>query len=88
VIVERFRRLNPMEMPGVLVASHGPFTWGESVTVAVENSLLLEKIAKIALGTSYLSPRSIRFPGYLLEKHFRRKHGPGAYYGQKKGEKK
>jgi L-ribulose-5-phosphate 4-epimerase len=87
VIVERFRRLNPLEMPGVLVASHGPFTWGETAAQAVENSLLLEKIAKIALGTMNLSPRSVRFPAYLLEKHFSRKHGPGAYYGQKKGEK-
>lgn len=88
VIVERFRRLNPLEMPGVLVASHGPFTWGETAGQAVENSLLLERIAKIALGTAYLSPRSVRFPVYLLEKHFRRKHGPDAYYGQKKGGKK
>jgi L-ribulose-5-phosphate 4-epimerase len=88
VIVERFRRLNPLEVPGVLVASHGPFTWGETAFLAVENSLLLEKIAKIALGTMSLSPRSVRFPGYLLEKHFRRKHGPAAYYGQKKGEKR
>jgi L-ribulose-5-phosphate 4-epimerase len=88
VIVERFRRLNPLEIPGVLVASHGPFTWGETAALAVENNLLLEKIAKIALGTMNLSPRSVRFPGYLLEKHFLRKHGPGAYYGQKKGDKR
>jgi len=88
VIIERFRRLSPLDLPGVLVASHGPFTWGETAEQAVENSLLLERIAKIALGTSYLSPRSVRFPAYLLEKHFRRKHGPDAYYGQRKGEKK
>lgn len=86
VIAERFRGLNPVEIPGVLVAGHGPFTWGETVAEAVEHSLLLEKIARIALGTLVLKPTRKAFPADLLEKHFRRKHGPEAYYGQKKGE--
>ncbi len=88
VIAERFGKLNPREIPGVLVAGHGPFTWGETVAEAVENSLLLEKIARMALGTLLLQPSRGVFPAYLLEKHFRRKHGPDAYYGQKKGIKK
>jgi L-ribulose-5-phosphate 4-epimerase len=88
VIVERFRGLNPVEVPGVLVAGHGGFTWGKSAEEAVEHSLALEKIAQMAFGTMLLSPQRIRFPRYLLEKHYRRKHGPGAYYGQRKGGKK
>ncbi|MEW5901230.1 MAG: L-ribulose-5-phosphate 4-epimerase AraD [Acidobacteriota bacterium] len=88
VIVERLRRLNPLEFPGALVSSHGPFTWGKTTTEAVSNSLLLEKIAKIALGTGILNPESQPLPGYFLNKHFLRKHGPGAYYGQKKGGRK
>lgn len=87
VIVERFRDLNPVEIPGVLVAGHGGFTWGRSAAEAVEHSLALEKIALMAFGTMLLSPRP-RFPRYLLEKHYLRKHGPGAYYGQRKGGKK
>ncbi len=87
VIVERFRDLNPVEIPGVLVAGHGGFTWGRSAAEAVEHSLALEKIAQMAFGTMLLGPRS-RFPRYLLEKHYLRKHGPGAYYGQKKGGQK
>ena len=86
VIVERFQDLKPLEMPGVLVAGHGAFTWGKTPDVAVENSLALEKIAKMALGTLLLSPRPVRFPRYLLDKHYQRKHGPKAYYGQKKEE--
>ncbi len=88
VIVERFRGLNPIEFPGVLVAGHGGFVWGKSVEEVVEHSLALEKIAQMAFGTMLLSPRRIRFPRYLLEKHYGRKHGPEAYYGQKKGGKK
>ncbi len=88
VIVERFRGLNPVEIPGVLVAGHGGFAWGKSVEEAVEHSLALEKIAQMAFGTMLLSPQRIQFPRYLLEKHYRRKHGPAAYYGQKKGGKR
>jgi len=85
VIVERFTRLSPAEIPGVLVAGHGPFSWGRTAAEAVENGLALEKIAKLAWGTIALAPPP-RFPRALLDKHFLRKHGPGAYYGQKKGE--
>ncbi len=88
VIRERFRRLKPLETPGVLVAGHGPFAWGGTPGEAVENCLALEKIAKMALGTLLLYPLRPCLPLYLHNKHFRRKHGPGAYYGQKKGEKK
>jgi len=88
VIRERFRRLSPLDCPGVLVAGHGPFTWGRTPGEAVENGLSLERIAEMALGTTLLNPSGPRLPRYLLDKHFRRKHGPGAYYGQKKGEKK
>jgi L-ribulose-5-phosphate 4-epimerase len=87
VIVERFTALNPIEIPGVLVAGHGPFSWGRTASEAVENGLALEKIAKLAWGTIVLAPQPA-FPSALLEKHFLRKHGPGAYYGQKKGEKR
>jgi len=87
VIIERFRSLKPLERPGVLVAGHGAFAWGKSPDESVENSLALEKIAKIALGTLLLRPRPVRFPRYLLEKHHQRKHGPKAYYGQLKREK-
>jgi L-ribulose-5-phosphate 4-epimerase len=87
VIVERFQNLNPLEIPGVLVAGHGSFTWGRTTEETVENSLALEKIAKMALGTLLLRPRPVRFPRFLLEKHYQRKHGPKAYYGQRKKEK-
>jgi L-ribulose-5-phosphate 4-epimerase len=88
VIVERFRKMDPLAMPGVLVVSHGPFTWGKDAAEAVRSGLLLEKIAKMALLTRLLDPRVGRFPRSLLEKHFQRKHGPGAYYGQPTGGKK
>ena len=88
VIVERFHHLKPLEFPGVLVVSHGPFTWGKDAAAAVETAVLLEKIAKTALLTMLLNPRKGRFPRSLLDKHFQRKHGPGAYYGQWTGGKK
>jgi len=87
VIVERFRSLDPAERPGVLVAGHGPFSWGPTAARAVENGLALEKIAKLAWGTLALSTPPA-FPRRLLDKHFLRKHGPSAYYGQKKGDKR
>jgi L-ribulose-5-phosphate 4-epimerase len=84
VIIERFARLNPLEMPAVLVAGHSSFSWGKSPDEAVKNSLILEKVAKMALGTLCLNPECDNFPDYLLNKHYQRKHGPKAYYGQKK----
>jgi L-ribulose-5-phosphate 4-epimerase len=88
VIRDRFRRIHPLDCPAVLVAGHGPFVWGRTPGEAVENCLALERIAEMALGTTVLNPSGPRLPRYLLDKHFRRKHGPGAYYGQKEGEKK
>jgi len=87
VIRERFAGIKPLERPGVLVAGHGPFAWGRTPREAVENCLSLERIAKMALGTLLLNPAGPLLPRYLLDKHFQRKHGPGAYYGQKKGGK-
>lgn len=85
VIVESFRQreLNPLHMPGVLVANHGPFTWGKSAKEAVHNSVVLEEVARIAiLSRQAGAPRAISQT--LLDKHFLRKHGAGAYYGQNK----
>lgn len=84
VILERFARLDPLEFPGVLVAGHGVFTWGRNPEDAIRNAVALEAIAEIAKGTLQLNPKTAPLPGYLMEKHYRRKHGPEAYYGQKK----
>ena len=83
VIVERFAELAPESMPAVLVAYHGPFVWGADAMKCVENAVALEEIAKTALGTLTLSPDQPAIPRYLLDKHFSRKHGPTAYYGQR-----
>lgn len=83
VIVERFKGIDPMHMPAVLVAGHGPFTWGKSAADSVKNSVALESIAEMALRTLALDPSAAPLPKHLLDKHFLRKHGPGAYYGQK-----
>ena len=82
VIVERFADLTPESMPAVLVAHHGPFVWGADAMKCVENAVALEEIAKTALGTLTLSPNQPAIPRHLLDKHFFRKHGPTAYYGQ------
>lgn len=86
VIVERFAGLSPLGIPAVLVASHGPFAWGQSPGEAVRVNIILEHIAKAAFGTMILNPGQAPLEDYLLEKHFQRKHGPQATYGQKKGE--
>jgi L-ribulose-5-phosphate 4-epimerase len=85
VIVERFRedKINPLEMPGILVASHGPFAWGETIEAAVHNAAVLEQVARMAFLTLQLDTTLHDMPEYLLEKHFSRKHGSGAYYGQR-----
>jgi len=85
VIVETFRQknLDALEMPAVLVSKHGPFTWGMDVSNAVENTVVLEAVAQTAWLTEDLAPQVQPAPGYLLEKHYSRKHGPNAYYGQK-----
>jgi L-ribulose-5-phosphate 4-epimerase len=84
VIVERFAGLDPLGTPAILVAGHGPFAWGRTPAEAARNALVLERTAKTALGTLTLDPGRRRLPGYIVEKHFQRKHGPYATYGQKK----
>jgi L-ribulose-5-phosphate 4-epimerase len=83
VIVERFSRLDPLGFPGVLVASHGPFAWGESVEDAVRHGVILEHLARLASETLRLRPETGAMPRALLDKHFSRKHGRDAYYGQR-----
>jgi L-ribulose-5-phosphate 4-epimerase len=83
VIIERFADLHALHFPGVLVASHAPFTWGESAAKAVENAVVLENVARMASETLRLNPHAQPMPRVLLDKHFKRKHGPSAYYGQK-----
>ena len=83
VIVETFKRLDPMQHPAVLVASHGPFCWGKSVADAVHNASVLEFIAKLNSETLKINPKIQPMQGVLLDKHFMRKHGPKATYGQK-----
>lgn len=82
VIVERFGNLKPLDVPAVLVRNHGPFAWGPSASKAVETALALEIVADMALKTLSLNPSAAPAPPDLLQKHFFRKHGPGAYYGQ------
>jgi L-ribulose-5-phosphate 4-epimerase len=82
VIVERFRRLDPRQHPAVLVASHGPFAWGEDVAEAVHNAIVLEFIARLASETLRINSQVKPVPPALLVKHFLRKHGPQASYGQ------
>ena len=83
VIVRRFEGLNPVHTPGVLVKNHGPFTWGKDADEAVYNAVVLEQVAKMAFVSFTVNPHTTMNP-LLVEKHFNRKHGPNAYYGQKK----
>ena len=82
-IVRRFQGLNPLSMPGVLVAGHAPFAWGKDAAGAAFNAVVLEEVAELAWRTSLLNPGISPIPQVLLDKHFLRKHGPDAYYGQK-----
>jgi L-ribulose-5-phosphate 4-epimerase len=82
VIVERFAALNYSAVPGVLVASHAPFTWGKDAAAAVHNSVVLEEVAKMGLATRQLNPAVSPVSQALLDKHYLRKHGKHAYYGQ------
>ena len=84
VIVECFRErgLDPLDVPGALVAGHGPFAWGENAAKAVENAIALEATARMALDTLRINPDAAGIDQVLLDKHHRRKHGAGAYYGQ------
>ncbi len=81
VIIERFEGLNPVHTPGVLVKNHGPFAWGTDPADAVHNAVVLEQIAKMASIAYTVNPNLTMNP-LLVEKHFSRKHGPNAYYGQ------
>jgi L-ribulose-5-phosphate 4-epimerase len=82
VIVERFAELDPADFPAVLVNRHAPFTWGKNVAKAVEVAVAVECIADMALSSLQLEPQLPTIEEALLNKHFKRKHGPGAYYGQ------
>lgn len=83
VVVERFRGLDPCAVPGVLASGHGPFAWGGGPKEAVANAVALEAVAKMAVLTFVLAPQAAPLPEYLRDKHYGRKHGPDAYYGQK-----
>ncbi|MCU0918005.1 MAG: L-ribulose-5-phosphate 4-epimerase [Planctomycetes bacterium] len=84
LIVRRFAGLDPLQMPAVLVANHGPFTWGRGPDQAVENAVVLEQVAQMAYGTLAINHGQNAILQALLDRHYLRKHGPGAYYGQKK----
>ena len=95
VIVERFKGMNPDDTPAVLVRNHGPFAWGKDADNAVHNAVVLEQVAKMAaisvdlstsekLKTTYIPGFGPKMNKLLIEKHYSRKHGPNAYYGQKK----
>jgi L-ribulose-5-phosphate 4-epimerase len=81
-IVERFKDMDPMHTPAVLVAHHGPFTWGKTAKEAVQNSVILEEVAKMTSVTVALNA-DVEMNENLIEKHYNRKHGKNAYYGQK-----
>ena len=84
VIIETFatRNIDPVDLPAVLVCEHGPFAWGGDPEDALHNAVVLEEVAKLAYRTVQLAPRKAPIADELLTKHFRRKHGPAAYYGQ------
>jgi L-ribulose-5-phosphate 4-epimerase len=83
VIVRRFANLDPLQIPAVLVAQHGPFTWGADPAQAVENALVLEQVARMAYGTVTINAAQPAILQALLDRHYLRKHGRDAYYGQR-----
>ncbi|MHB1153874.1 MAG: L-ribulose-5-phosphate 4-epimerase [Eubacteriales bacterium] len=83
VIAERLNGLDPAAIPGALVRSHGVFTWGKDADNAVYNAVVLENIAEMAMKSEILNKKTAAAPSYLLDKHYLRKHGKNAYYGQK-----
>lgn len=83
VIVETLRDRDPLHVPGILCTNHGPFTWGKDAAEAVHNAVVLEEVAKMAFNTELLKPGVKPAPQVLQDKHFLRKHGANAYYGQK-----
>lgn len=82
VIVRRFKDIDPLQMPAVLVANHGPFSWGKTAADSVESAIVLEQIAEMALGTVAVNPDQNEISKTLLDKHYLRKHGKDSYYGQ------
>ena len=86
VIIETFaaRGIDPVHVPAIICRSHGPFTWGKNPAQAVYHAVVLEEVAKMAAYTRLVSPDAPPAPAHVMEKHFMRKHGPNAYYGQKK----
>jgi len=82
VIVAEVGERSPQEVPGVLVGGHGPFCWGASAAEAVEKAVTLEAIAKMAWLTVMLEPGVAPLEAHIVQRHFSRKHGPAAYYGQ------
>lgn len=85
VIVETFKGKDYEAIPAILIKNHGPFTWGSSVEKAVENAIVLEEVAKMAYLSETLNQNIAPVDPYLLDKHYFRKHGANAYYGQKEG---
>ena len=86
VIIETFhdRNLNPVHVPAVICRNHGPFTWGKNAAQAVYHAVVLEEVAKMAMYTRQINQQVEAAPQHVQDKHFLRKHGPNAYYGQKK----
>jgi L-ribulose-5-phosphate 4-epimerase len=82
VIVRRFAKIDPLQMPAVLVANHGPFTWGKGPAQSVESAVVLEQVALMAYGTLLVNARQDCISQALLDRHYLRKHGKNAYYGQ------
>ena len=82
VIIETLGERNPLEMPGILVSEHAPFAWGKTPDDAVHNAVVLEEVARMALFTVTLNPAQTPIAKHLLDKHYLRKHGSNAYYGQ------
>lgn len=84
VIVNQFKDIDYMAVSGVICQGHGPFAWGSNAIGAVKNAKILEEVAHLAFLTRLLNPAAVPIPQYLLDKHYFRKHGPNAYYGQTK----
>ena len=85
LIIETFEEggINPTYTPGVLCCNHGPFTWGKDAAQAVYHAVVLEEVARMATRTEMINPRVMPAPDIIRDKHFFRKHGANAYYGQK-----
>jgi len=83
VIIETLGSGNPLHTPGVVVYQHGPFTWGKSIEDAVHNAVVMEEVARMAWIAQGINPQLKPIDSYLMDKHFQRKHGANAYYGQR-----